>query len=270
MAPIKFEENIREKLQEREIQPSKDAWLKLEKQLDEVAPKKKRTNFTWFAIAAGFVGVLLTITLLFNEETSVTNELVEVETEKPTKPLDNKVEVIDNTQIVSEDTPEIEIVENIENESPIIKETQNSSSNIAQETIKDTSKKFKKSAINSTVEESVAVETIEEKILVEKNESVKTEEELYIDSKVNEVVAAVQNLEKDKPVTAEEVDALLTEAQRAISNRKILESATVKIDPESLLQDVETELERSFRDRVFDALGKGYNKIRTAVVERNY
>ena len=40
MAPIKIEDNIREKMQERELQPSADAWKQLEARLGE----EKRTS----------------------------------------------------------------------------------------------------------------------------------------------------------------------------------------------------------------------------------
>ena len=43
-----------------------------------------------------------------------------------------------------------------------------------------------------------------------------------------------------------------------------------KVDAIKLLSVVEDELETNFRDRVFEALGDGYEKIRTAVVNREY
>ncbi len=43
-----------------------------------------------------------------------------------------------------------------------------------------------------------------------------------------------------------------------------------KVDATKLLSVVEDELETNFRDRVFEALGDGYEKVRTAVVNREY
>ena len=74
---------------------------------------------------------------------------------------------------------------------------------------------------------------------------------------------------KKNEVTAQDVEALLLKAQRDITNQRILQQSTTTIDSASLLNDVESELERSFRDKVFDALGEGFNIIRTAVVDRN-
>ena len=81
---------------------------------------------------------------------------------------------------------------------------------------------------------------------------------------------AVQKIQNENnTVTPDEIDALLAKAQRDISNNRILQANTQKVDAAALLLDVETELERSFRDRVFDALGEGFNKVRSAVAERN-
>ena len=40
MAPIKFEEQLKEKLEQRTIQPSQDAWNKLNDRLDNVEEKQ--------------------------------------------------------------------------------------------------------------------------------------------------------------------------------------------------------------------------------------
>lgn len=92
----------------------------------------------------------------------------------------------------------------------------------------------------------------------------------FIDQKVKEVVASVQKIQgENQTVTLDEIDALLAKAQRDIATNRILNSNTQKIDAAALLMDVESELQRSFRDRVFEALGEGYLKVRTAMAERN-
>ena len=98
-----------------------------------------------------------------------------------------------------------------------------------------------------------------------------SKEAAFEELKVEEIVAEVKKLEAtDGAATPEEIDALLAQAQREIATNRILNSSSGTVDAAALLLDVEIELERSFRDRVFDALGDGYKKIRTAVVERNY
>ena len=76
MAPIKFEDNIREKLEGRELEPSKDAWNKLSEQLDSNS-EKKTNKVMWFAIAASLIGILIAVSV-FN---SRNNKSVENETD---------------------------------------------------------------------------------------------------------------------------------------------------------------------------------------------
>ncbi len=260
MAPIKFEENIREKLQERELAPSKDAWGKLSAQLDAQAPQKKSNTFIWFAVAASFVGLLLVTTLFFSKE-KVNTQLVN---ENPIEVLDTYKNLQNEGEIASEIASE-EQVNKVSNEK--IDEVNIPKTEIAKTEKHSTS--IKKETINPLIE--IQNEEKEAIALNEtKNEKEPTNQERFINKKVDEVVVAVQEIQKNnKNVTPDEIDALLAKAQRDISNNRILEANTQKIDAAALLMDVETELERSFRDRVFDALGEGFNKVRSAVAERN-
>jgi hypothetical protein len=266
MAPIKIEDNIREKMQEREIQPSADAWKRLEDRLGT----EKKTGFnkrTWFAIAAGFIGILILASVFLNSNSVITNtELVEenVPAEMPDADNDIRPEKIiaipDNTDNVlarkeatSEEIEENEIVtkknEVIAKSTPSIDKTILVNEDVA---------------VNSEIQKERDVPETGKDPLIQNDED-------FIKSKINEVVAEVESrANTENAVTAEEIDALLQEAQREISNKRILNSQTQKVDAAALLLDVESELERSFRDKVFDALGDGYKKIRTAVAERNY
>jgi len=102
MAPIKFEQNIREKLQERELQPGKEAWNKLSSTLEK-EPQKKSNRRLWMAVAAGFMGVLLVVSfLLINNKVANTQQIV----------VDNNI-----------NPPEEKIVNNSNIEEPIIENT---------------------------------------------------------------------------------------------------------------------------------------------------
>ena len=65
MAPIKFEENIKNKLEKRTINPSEDSWAKLSNKLDEQEGKSNKKIVWWIGIAASLVGVFLVTTLYF-------------------------------------------------------------------------------------------------------------------------------------------------------------------------------------------------------------
>lgn len=304
MAPIKFEENIREKLQEREIKPNKDAWAKLSSQLEN-APEKRRSPLVWFAVAASFIGVLLLVNFFVNDtEGNVHEQLVEQESivdpstnqllKDPTviepviKDNSNEVLVVENssekqetltdnfindkteTAVVANDKKKVDELKkgaHISEKKSQVKEDKESATSLI-------AKEEKKVLNNPNIqiqqplkETAIAVEGDLQKAI---EASKKVEESAFIEGKINEVVALVQDLKKQKnAISADEVDGLLKEAQRDIATNRILNQEGYKIDATALLNDVESELERTFRDRVFEALGEGYNKVRTAVAERN-
>lgn len=69
MEPNKFEIQIKEQLNAREIKPSAMAWDKLDAMLSET--EKQKTKFPWLYVAASFVGFLLIGTLFFDQKESV-------------------------------------------------------------------------------------------------------------------------------------------------------------------------------------------------------
>ena len=83
-------------------------------------------------------------------------------------------------------------------------------------------------------------------------------------------MAQIQELKNaNDVVTEDEIDALLNEAEKAIFKEKIKSANTQTVDADALLQDVEADLQQSFRDRVFEALKTSYETVKTAVAERN-
>jgi len=254
MEPIKFEDNIREKFEEREIEPSKDAWKKLHSKLDPT-PNKNRT--IWFAVAASFIGILIITSLLFNDEgsslTNTTDEVVE-----KTESFD---EIDENTEDLLLDDKTNSIAS--EESKPINKAEKSIS--IEPDIIHEKPSDLAKNSEN-LVKESVASNSKER---VETTSSVKIENSI-IESKVDEIIVQTQVIQKDKkPGSAEEINALLLKAQQDIQDGRIAVGKKKKVDAADLLYAVETEIETSFRDKVFEALGDGFEKVKTAVVERN-
>jgi len=266
MEPNKFEENIRTKFEERELQPSAEAWSKLEAQLGESTSNNKTL---WYAIAASLVAMLVVGSFLLKDTKTVSNEIVEQIAPS---------ETLRDTQVVTSEknnTPENNIVEDkteveTEIETKILpQKKQEFIANIPEKRKAKTENK-KERSISENVEtaETAIATTVKTPEHTKVTETLKPND--FINLKVEEVVAQVENLKtKNTNVTVEDVDALLRKAQRDIANQRLLNNVTAKIDPASLLNDVESELEQGFRDKVFDALGEGFHKIRTAVVERN-
>jgi hypothetical protein len=264
MAPIKFEENIREKLQERELEPSADAWNKLNAKLDSNLNKKNKVvNIYWYSIAASIAGILIIASVFLNENKSKEGNKQLV--------VNENVSEKENIKQDSEDSFKQVIPQEIEKEQ-IASEERIKENILPKVNIQNS--KYKTSITKQPVnnqEEAIAVkinkgEEIEKKLIPEKVQFSK--EELLFNTKVDEVVAKVQELKNNNTtITEKEIDALMANAQREIKTERILSG--YKVDAAALLNDVEMELERSFRDKVFEALGDGFQIIRTAVVERN-
>jgi hypothetical protein len=87
---------------------------------------------------------------------------------------------------------------------------------------------------------------------------------------INEALA--ENIEealKQNIVTDSEIELLLLQAQKDLTINKIEMDTMSKVSASSLLQDVETDLDESFRDKIYTTIVSGYNVIVTAVAERN-
>ncbi|GHC56626.1 hypothetical protein [Ulvibacter litoralis] len=267
MGHIKLEEEIREKLEGREIQPSEGAWGKLSAQLEAPA-KTSSTRKYWLAIAATFVGILVIVSAVRTISTSaseeITTEIVTVDTSEET-PIKTPLKTQKETQILQQDLQKEVASEAVSEE----KKTTN--------TVEVSPKVFQKKesiAVEKVVKQNPSEAPIKAKPSKVNNpmEAVAVNqlnsETKIINDNIQKVVAQVTQLQNENTVvTAEEIDALLINAQREIRTQQILSSS--KIDAASLLDDVELELEHSFRDKVYDALGEGFHKIRTAVIERN-
>ena len=90
-----------------------------------------------------------------------------------------------------------------------------------------------------------------------------------INTKLLQVLAQVDVLEQDnEELTDAEVDALLRRAQEEILTDKLFRD-NHSIDAMALLSEVEGELDKSFRDQIFESLKSGFFKVRTAVADRN-
>jgi len=255
MAPIKFEDHIREQLEEREIQPSNIAWDKLNKELNH--PAKKKAKIPWYAIAASIVGLIVVASLLFGNKTATmvnSDKIIETEVvnikEESQEVLISKFKT---NEIVVETETSIEE----KNSSKAPKIFKNKTASIQNNTTKV--------AFNNS-EKKIEVLVQEENHISEIKET--NSETDFIDLKVTEVVAQISAIQNsNKKITDEEINALLEKAQLEIQSQRIF--VNNKVDATALLNTVEEELEASFRDKVFEALGEQFEKVRTAVVERN-
>lgn len=257
MEPNKFEKHIKKQMQDREIRPSTDAWERVSVQL-KASDKPKNRKFLWYAVAASFIGLLIVSTLFFQSNDNG---------------LDGNIEIVDTNKDDSNNAqkdlqPEKESQFNkslniVEADALAIEEDSN------QEGILDEKEDGRQSFETLNNQTAIVAGT-----QVVNNEEVKVNELLQdseesIDLKIAEVLAQVDLLEQNKEsLTDAEVDSLLYEAQRQLLTEKIFDK-NASVDAMALLNQVEGELDQSFRDQIFEKLKSGFLKVRTAVADRN-
>ncbi len=245
MGRNKFEKQLKEQLQGREIKPSEGAWERISQQLEESKTPKAK-NFKWYGIAAGFIGLIFISGLYLTTRGLSTDN-------------DTQITNVKKDSILSNTTPEI-IYEPKIGEERVIVDSKVQEEESIQSRNNQNMDSAKMDGLASSKEEIRKVE----KTSVQWN----TSEEL-IDTKIAEVVAQVALLEhENSTVTDAEIDSLLRGAQRQLLEDKIFRNDR-SVDAMALLADVEHELDTSFRDQIFDALKDGFLKVRTAVADRN-
>jgi len=98
---------------------------------------------------------------------------------------------------------------------------------------------------------------------------VRSQTEKLINAKIAEIVAQVDLIENGNlSISNAEVDSLLRKAQNELVTDKIF-NREGQVDAMALLNEVEGELDKSFREQIFESLKTGFLKVRTAVADRN-
>lgn len=253
MAPIKFEEDIKKKLENRSIKPSENTWSKLSSRLDEQKETKNNKVYWWIGLAASIIGVLLVASQFLNNQTHV----------------EYLPKVVDTPGIIQQDSNDF-IVEGT------IKDNGFEDNNVVRELDKNSLKKNTRDLINNNgLDNVIAISTKEKVEIIEKEADIKTSDVLkenlsFEEQRIQDVVAQVQVLKEAKTVVSDaDIDALLLQAQQEIRLNKILNETTGLVDANTLLQDVEEELDQSFREKVFKAIKASYNSVKTSVAQRN-
>ncbi|WP_179344139.1 hypothetical protein [Winogradskyella ursingii] len=253
MAPIKFEEQIKDKLEKRSLSPSSDSWSKLANRLEAEEKPTKNPWFWWLGMAAAIV-IMFTVSYQFfgsGESESGLPILVEEQNEEKKNSTLNKIETI---ELANEAEPKVEI--------PQEQKTTEEPEIIEYKSTIQTNKKERIQLASNAVEEEKMNEKIEAK-----KQSVLNEDELLMR---RAVASALEDLKSENTgVTDREIDSLLKLASQELLMDKQLKESAQSVNAEALLQSVEDEMGQSFRSRVFDALKTSFETVKTAVAERN-
>lgn len=245
MKANKFDNSIKEVLESRTLQPSTDAWTKLSGRLETENKKQNYKVFWWLGVAASLVGLLFVAFQFVN-----TNEEKPIIVDAPTNIKQTIPVVVTQIEKQKEFLKEEKSFETIQNRS--LKD--DSIVIISENSAAITSKYVDEKESNQTT---ISANSIEEKLTLE-------------EQKIQDVVAKVHELKaQHKEVSDDVIDALLREAQKEIRLKQLYNATTGIVDANILLQEVEADLDQSFRSKVFEALKASYNSVKTAVAQRN-
>ncbi len=235
----KFEKEIREKLKAREIKPSPQAWDKVSASLD-TSTKPKRFSYFRYGIAAGFIGILILSVLYFRAKEPLSREI-----EMMGDPVETTEAIRDKEDPMEDKKQDATVTETGERLISAGPKSNHPSKQLVQPN---------KSFATPVPDTSSGV-------------TVKTDKRM-IETKMEVLVADIHKMELGRQAhSAIEVDSLLRQAQEELlSNRPGGDTA---VNATALLMEVEDELNESFREKLFNKLQDGFQKVRTAVADRN-
>jgi hypothetical protein len=235
MEPNNFEKDFRDKLNQRKIEPSEKAWDRLDAMLSITEEKKhpKKKN-KWLYIAASVAGFLFVGMFFFNNQ------------KNPIENLKNTVVIEESTKKETLTKPVLKVTNTVKTEVAISQKESIQNSNKKQHKLNPEPNTNLKNENNQIAESSVIIKNNHEKQLI------------------NNQVSVVENSKK------ETVDQLLNSAEKTIVAENLSKKKSkVKINADDLLNQVDDELELSFRERVITAVNKNYQTVKVAVANRN-
>ena len=249
MEPNKFEKQIREQLNSREIQPSSNAWDRLDAMLSVAEEKKTKRSFGWLYIAASilvFVGVGM---YFFNQNTSEITPNTTVVTQEVIKDsATHSSEKIENNPTLNQEMqPLVQVEENTlqsttDNRQPTTNNSQPTTNN-------------RVSIINFN--QSVAQKSTPNQ---QKNSPIQNQE----------VIAENKVIKQSNNPTPVFVNPINSENKEVIALNELSQKPSkVTVSANSLLSQVDGELEMTFREKVFKAVSKNYKEVKVAVTNRN-
>ena len=213
MAQHKIDNQIREKLNAREIQPSAPAWDRLDAMLTVSEEKRSRKSYGWLFIAAGFVLFFSLGLLLFNLE-------------NPVDKIDNRSETI----VITSDEKELPEVEKkiIDDKIPtqqLVTNHMNSKNNVEKKIVKNESFDFKENVIREEIEITSQKELEDQKTINNLEAGLVTVDEkkeiFQVKVDVNTLLSSVEGeLDKEfRETTLQRLNRNFKEVKTVVANR---------------------------------------------------
>lgn len=239
MGRNKFEKELRDKMNQREIMPSENAWDRLDAMLAVAEEAQPKRHYNWLLIAALLIGFLLVgivLVLQTEEATDKGREEFAIE-DQAVKPSDSA-----QPKNVLPNVPQGEMASVTEHK------TENNESVSTQN----------KNQINnqSSIKER-AIYTPEKQIASLNNQQ-STQDQFITDRQSTQPTV----MPKATLATADKVDELLA---AVAPSQEVKPKTSVKVNAKSLLSEVDGQVNRSFREKILRRAGE----VAEAVANRN-
>lgn len=229
-----FNKNIQEKFNFRTIEPSETAWNKLDAMLTLAEEKKQPKIFFWLSIAATFI-LFTGVGYVFfqqNEKTKLMPSTEEIVTSKTNSETETQKQSMKESSVSFEN----ELANN--------------------PTISTTSETKKSTTIHTAQKENSKLEVYETALL---KQEVVTVNEIKKEGIKQEIKEPTYNYTTAETLLAE------VQGQKKPSNISSFKS-TLRVNPNELLQTVESELDKTFKEKTITKL----KQAKSVFVNRNY
>lgn len=245
MGPNNIENQIREKLNSREIKPTEMAWDRLDAMLSVAEEKKtKRSRFLSFqfiGIAASIL-VFLSVGLFFiNQKEEISNDNNTVVTKEIENNNGQKDSVITKQNFTNEiiNKQEDQVAQNSQPTTHNPQPSKESFNSINQRT--------------------------NQKSIINKEKQIEYQVTEVIAQKDMPKISSQEKIVQPKKVVVN-VDELLASVEKTTKKES---NVKVKVNANSLLSQVDGELEQTFRQKVINKIGKNYQEVKVALANRN-
>ena len=241
MEPNKLENQIAEKLNSREIQPSPLAWDRLDAMLSVSEEKKSRRPFDFFFIAASIV-VLLAVGLFFFTQ--------------------NDSQIQPKNDVVTSEIKDTVEEQSNEKPTPIV---------VVTEARKPESQKTNSNNHRVSINNQKTPSSNQQ--LINQNPFINREKEIEFQISSDLALKNLPAIEIRKNIVLpnksipsdEQLLASLDKAAKQSSKK----NTGVEVNPKSLLSQVDGELAVSFREKVINKISKNYKEVKVALSNRN-
>ncbi|SDG56422.1 hypothetical protein [Psychroflexus sediminis] len=218
----KFKNDIQHKFNQREIQPTEEAWGKITGELASSRTRKTKGLWLWSGIAAGFIGLLVLLSPAYFSVSTDEGPVVNSE-EKQTQEMKAERPVI------------VSVIQ------------------LQPKAIKASFVQFPKSKLRIEAPKSISSSTLKPKHLKAKTLLAEVEQEL------EEERFRQQNLS--------EMDALLAQARADLSTKRDKQIFD-QLSAESLLAEVDTDTNGSFKDKIWKLIEVNFNELKSSLGAR--